>query len=60
MPTLEWKACGVVFEDRRPPLVSVVTRFAFFLSVTKLVGMWIRMTISAVLRGSQEIYMAHC
>jgi hypothetical protein len=49
-----------VFEDRRPPLVSVVTRFAFFLSVTKLVGMWIRMTISAVLRGSQEIYMAHC
>jgi len=60
MPAPEWEPCGVVFEGRWLPLVCVVTRLALFPSITKLIGMWILMTISTFLRGFREIHMTHC
>lgn len=59
MSALEGESGRVVIEQRRLPLIGAVTRLAFFLSVTKLVCVWILMTIPAFLRCFGEVYVAH-
>ena len=59
MPAFQWKPRPIVIEKRWLPLITIVAIRAGIHPRSKLIGVWVLVTIAAIDGGFREVHVTH-